>query len=75
MKNDVYFYSPEKYYGLCNTPGYYPGPIAPPCGDGAPVLRAHYRTWVYITVSGGIDKRLGIARIGWLSEIYFSCLV
>ena len=36
MKNDEYFYSPEKCFGWCNATGYHPGPVAPPCADGAP---------------------------------------
>ena len=34
-------YSPEKCFGLCNTKGYHPGPVAPPCGDGPHYYDAH----------------------------------
>ena len=37
VKNDAYFYSSEKCFGWCNTTGYHPGPVAPPCADGAPL--------------------------------------
>ena len=38
MKNEEYFYSPETCFGWCNATGYHPGPVAPPCADGAPLL-------------------------------------
>ena len=37
MRNDAYFCSQEKCFGLFDATGYHLGPVVPPCADRVPL--------------------------------------